>query len=191
MLIVNSKEQKGFTLVELMITLAMAAILLGIGVPAMQDMSSNARMRTEANNMVSMLQFARSEAVKYQYEVVICPSADGATCANGANPDFLIVFVDDNDNDIVEATDGNGQPDLGEALLRSGEMLGPGQEWDTPAPIAGIAFLADGLVKNNAVINLKLIDNSNSDKIKIKCVQVEVSGRPSVVDAVSSNCPGF
>lgn len=59
------KKQTGFTLVELMITLALAAIILTFAVPGFQNTIRNTRAPTQANTFVSALNLARSEAIKY------------------------------------------------------------------------------------------------------------------------------
>jgi type IV fimbrial biogenesis protein FimT len=60
----NKKSEYGFTLIELMVTLAVAAVVLTLGVPSFQDMMRNNRLTTYANAMISDLNFARSEAIK-------------------------------------------------------------------------------------------------------------------------------
>ncbi|OQX36714.1 MAG: hypothetical protein B0D91_08530 [Oceanospirillales bacterium LUC14_002_19_P2] len=57
-------HNKGFTLVELMITLAIAGILLGIGIPSFQDFMAENRVRSHSSALQHSLQYARSEAIK-------------------------------------------------------------------------------------------------------------------------------
>lgn len=78
-------SQNGFTLVEAMVTLAVAAILLAWAVPSMQSFISRNQMSTEVNNFMASLYFARSEAVKRLRDVSLCPSTDGASCANSTD----------------------------------------------------------------------------------------------------------
>jgi len=58
------KYSRGFTLVELMVTLAVAAIILGFAVPSFQALVENNRVTSEANRLLGAMQFARSEAVR-------------------------------------------------------------------------------------------------------------------------------
>jgi type IV fimbrial biogenesis protein FimT len=74
----------GFTLVELMVTVAIAAILLTIGVPAYQTTTSKYRINSEVNGLVGDLQYARSEAIKQGTNVTVCISTDGATCSGSS-----------------------------------------------------------------------------------------------------------
>lgn len=99
------RHSAGFTLLELMITVAVAAILLGIGVPAFTEMIRNNRLTAGANDLLRSTQLARSEAIKRQVPVVVCASANSAAeppaCNDGAFTQW-IVFVDSNGNWVVD-----------------------------------------------------------------------------------------
>jgi type IV fimbrial biogenesis protein FimT len=70
----------GFSLIELIIVLAVAAVLLGIAVPSFRTFNQNSRLTTQANSLVYALNLARSEAVSLDQKVQVCASSDGATC---------------------------------------------------------------------------------------------------------------
>ena len=74
------KRNLGFTLVELMVTLAVLVILISIAIPSFMNMIQNSRSAALANSIVIALNVARSEAVKRNALVNLCPSSDGATC---------------------------------------------------------------------------------------------------------------
>jgi type IV fimbrial biogenesis protein FimT len=75
----------GFTLVELLVVMAIAAILLTIGVPSYTATTSKYRVSTEVNSLVGDLQYARSEAIKQGVTVTVCTSTDGATCSGATS----------------------------------------------------------------------------------------------------------
>ncbi len=80
----------GFTLVELMVTLSVLAVLLGVGVPSFQATIRGNRITATANDLVAALQFARSEAVRLGVNVTLCPSNNQTTCS-GAWTDGWVV----------------------------------------------------------------------------------------------------
>jgi len=89
-----SRRPQGITLVELMVTLAVAAILLTIGVPVLRDFILNNRLTTHANTLAASLALARAEAVRRNQPVAIVPVAGdwskGWTVGVDANGDGII-----------------------------------------------------------------------------------------------------
>jgi type IV fimbrial biogenesis protein FimT len=114
-------KNSGFTLIELMFTIVVLAILLGIGVPNFRDFIRNSRITAAANDLLADLNLARSESVKRRIPVTLCKSANGTTCDTSATSDFRrwIVFVDDADPAAGSANDGDGEVDAGELILKS------------------------------------------------------------------------
>lgn len=70
----------GFTLIELMVTLAVVGILAAVAAPAMLSLINGNRLTGTASELTASLQLARSEAVRRSSRVTICGSSDGATC---------------------------------------------------------------------------------------------------------------
>lgn len=77
------KKQNGFTLVELMIGLAIVAIVLSIGVPSFGDLIRNNRMTTQVNELVGALNLARSEAVKRGQSINVTAASGGSNWKAG------------------------------------------------------------------------------------------------------------
>lgn len=89
------RSTKGFTLIELMIAIAIMAVLAAVGVPAFQTMILNNRIVTTNNALLGVLQMARSEAVNKRKNIRVCPSTDQLTCtADGNWHDGIIVLND-------------------------------------------------------------------------------------------------
>ncbi|AKC87475.1 GspH/FimT family pseudopilin [Pseudoxanthomonas suwonensis] len=107
-----SDRQAGFTLVELMITLAVLAVLLAIGLPNFQQSLRNNRVATTTNDMIAAISLARSEAIRNTRGGAICASEDGLTCGDDWSLGW-IVWRDGNANgtpqanEIVRFTQGN------------------------------------------------------------------------------------
>lgn len=72
--------QSGFTLVELLVTMTVAAILTAIAVPNFKLTFQNNRLISQSNELLGSLLYARSEAITLNQDITICASSDGATC---------------------------------------------------------------------------------------------------------------
>lgn len=82
----NTAGQKGLTLIELMVTLAILAIVLSIAVPSFQGLIREQRATSIANEIVSALALARSEAIKRNRSIGVCQANSNANdCDNGTN----------------------------------------------------------------------------------------------------------
>lgn len=74
-------REAGFTLVEMIVTVAVLAILATLAVPGLQDLLGNARRAAAVNGFIGAVQLARSESIKRARPVSLCRSEDGASCA--------------------------------------------------------------------------------------------------------------
>ncbi len=81
---------RGFTLLELMVTLVVAAILITLAVPSFLDATLGARLSAHANNLAASAQLARSEAIKRNANVTLCASTDGTSCGGGWENGWIV-----------------------------------------------------------------------------------------------------
>ncbi|HEY5775991.1 MAG TPA: GspH/FimT family pseudopilin [Xanthomonadales bacterium] len=106
----KTRQPKGLTALELIVTMAIIAILLSSGVPAFKNYGLNLRMRTAMDTLQSDLKLARGRAISHNIQTVICPATDSNDCSGQSTwHDGWIVFTDLNG-------DRHKQP--GEHLLR-------------------------------------------------------------------------
>ncbi len=93
----------GFTLVELMLTLAVAAILLAVAAPGFRGILQSNRATTFTNDFVAHLNLARSEAIKQGQSVSLCAANSSQTaCSNSTNwSNGWLLFVDSNDDGLL------------------------------------------------------------------------------------------
>ena len=108
--------KRGFTLIELMIGLVVLVVLIAIGVPGMQGMVHASRLSSAANEISGAVQVARVEALRRNRSVLLCRSDDLASCASGDVWSGWLVFVD---------TDNDGVVDGGEEVIKTGSIDAP------------------------------------------------------------------
>ena len=77
---VTDQKMKGFTLLELMITVTVAGLVLSVGIPSFNNFVQNSRAVTHTNDMVTAINLARSESTRRSTRIELCSSTDGATC---------------------------------------------------------------------------------------------------------------
>ena len=126
-------KTRGFTLVELMMTLAVAAVLVGVGVPSMQNLIRNNRLTAATNQFVSSLNIARSEAIKQGRNATVCVSDTQNSCSGSNWRLGWLAWVD---------SDQDGNLDFPQEVLRAVEPLADSIQIDTN-PIGQNSFQVD------------------------------------------------
>lgn len=128
----------GFTMIELLVTLTVAAILFGIAVPSFRSFLLNDRDTGQINSLIGSLGYARSEAVKRASPngITVCPSLNGLTCDLAATSwleGWIVTYID-------PITPGNT------TVLQAIPALNPANTV-TPVvgPASGVTFLSSGL----------------------------------------------
>jgi type IV fimbrial biogenesis protein FimT len=186
-------KEPGFTLVELLITIVVLTILLAAGVPAFQSFIKNNRVTGQANDLISAIQLARSEALKRGENIVVCASSDQATCTGKDTwTDGWIVFSDlDRDTDLA----GHNAPDIGtgkclkteDCIMRTNKGLSQGSTLTSDAGL--LCFLPTGLSgthlsgacsRDSADTVDFTIEAKNCEKTQARKISVTPQGHTSV-----------
>lgn len=195
------KKHTGFTLIELMITVAIVGILLLVGLPSLKSTMQGNQLVAATNELLSALHVARSEAIKLNSRVSICPTSGGGTlCAGSDWSKGWVVFVDGAApaGDLVNT----GEPcsALGtDCLLRIHEAfsadlsisaIDPGNN-----PISSFTFTSRGLPKTptggsqSGNFSVCSVDSSGN-VVDSRAVVLSLSGRVRISDnSAVITCP--
>ncbi len=129
-------NERGFTLIELMMTLAVFAILTACAMPAFGNLISSTGARAAQENLVTALNTARILAASRTQHVVVCPSADGQYCGHTTEWQHgWLIFVDADHDDVR---------DLGEELLAAGQQQPDGIAIVSTAGRTHVDYRPDG-----------------------------------------------
>jgi len=142
-------KENGFSLIEVIVTLAIAAIVLSIGVPSFQSYIQNNRQTIAINELATALQLARNSAISRRVAVTLCKSPNAANCIIGADSgdwsQGWMMFTNPNGINGVANLD----PDAGEELLRVHGGLRDNATFIGSGPVANqITFIAQGRINN-------------------------------------------
>jgi type IV fimbrial biogenesis protein FimT len=140
----------GFTIIELMITVAALAVLAAVAIPSFEGQIRNNRSVAQAENLITALNFARSEAVKRARRVSVCPSSNGTSCDATNWQNGWIAFIDSATTDNAAEPVINATTDV----LRVWENAGTNSTITEANNKALIRFTATGMlgrVDNNQV----------------------------------------
>lgn len=180
-------RDKGFTLVELMVTVAILVILLAIGAPQLQAFLAKRSVHTQAEILASALRLARSESIKRNAQVTICPAnnPNGAAspCNAATSTDWSagwLVFIDRNSDGDLDATD----------ELLSLQQAFPSTGNITYNNAGSISFRNNGTTRQ---IGTFTVQPSPSNAALNLCLRVAITGRakleqPSAANRATGNC---
>ncbi|MGK0371034.1 MAG: type IV fimbrial biogenesis protein FimT [Glaciecola sp.] len=157
--------EKGMTLIEMLVALAVVAIVLTVVAPNVQTILSKNRTTSEINELSAVIQFARFTAIDQTSTAVICPSTNYASCSTDWNQ-AKIVFIDSN---------GNNTRDTAEPLLMSTTAIASTNTMTGPA--VAISFLDSGVA--NASTSIKVCPNTNVVELA-RSININAQGRVRV-----------
>lgn len=165
----------GVTLIELLAVIAIAAILMAIGVPSYRYIQNASRVDSEANGLLNDLEFARAEAIKEGQTVTVCVSTDGATCntATTAWQNGWIVFSDVNDDQSV---------DTGDTILRVARPFTGTDSFDSNPALGAVTFSREGFALALGGADTITLHDATSNPVWTRCLDMTVIGMMSVTN---------
>lgn len=162
-------RQAGFTLTELMVTLTIVAILMGIGVPSYKYVTNSDRVSSEINGLLGDLQFARAEAIREGQPVSVCPAADttysGCAMTAATWSGGWLVWADLNANGAVDAAE----------ILRVQQAF-KSDTLTSDATVSAVVFNREGFAATLGVPTAFTLKDSTANEKYTRCLTVQVTG---------------
>ena len=131
----------GFTLSNLMVTLAISGMLAITGLPSLNQLSANKKADNVYYRLFDLVQYTRIQAVNYRSQVLLCPSANQIDCVNDWSLP-LMVFVYSNDDETRNPNEAILQ--IAEEILDDNEQL----HWQASGSNRYLRYKADGATRN-------------------------------------------
>ncbi|MCB1895474.1 MAG: GspH/FimT family pseudopilin [Zoogloeaceae bacterium] len=196
MLKAKRKHCGGFTLVELLVTMAVVGIIAAVGVPSLRGFIVSNRLSAYANDVLAALSLARAESVRQGRRVVFCPvarAADGTptttACVDpGANSwQAWMVFIDADADGVFDNTETVVRADVfggGDSVVLSGASL---------RNVAGLViFRPNGIAREaNGTIqqfNLRVCESGVSLSQNMRDITMVSGSRISVQRGSNASC---
>ena len=175
------RTNSGFTAIELLVTVTIAAILVSLAVPSFREMIQTNQLAATSNELTYALSRARSEALKLGRSVVVCASSnpnDAAPLCGNVWSDGWIVFADE---------DGDVDYDAGEKLMLVRGQLGPTYVVAATANVLnGVVFRPQGIVAGTFG-NFQITDTAYVTSDRLVCVSITGKSR-TLRNKPSSGC---
>lgn len=159
--------ERGFTLVELMVVIVIAAILLTIAVPSFQSLIKRNNVDSLQSKLSSAMATARTEAASRNKVITICGSNDEATCTGAHWASGWVIFEDNNGNGTVDATD-----TVVDVYDNSTDYTVAA----TPTASTTISFSSQGFITNGGVATLLTICEPENAEAYARGLFVNASG---------------
>ena len=176
-------SEAGFTLIEMMVSLAIAALLGLLAVPWVRSFLDAAQLVSASNVFVASLQLARSEAIKRNHRVVLCKAAAISCASTGGWEQGWIIFHDANDNGARDDTEAilHRQMALPAGLRLSGNM--PVAAYVSFMPTGGTKQLSGGFQAGTLTLCHRSLPNRDARHIVLNA-----AGRPRVHKSPVESC---
>ncbi len=172
----------GFTLLELLIVMAVMAVLVTFAVPSFHNLMDSSKLTAASNALLSSMHLARSEAIKRGNRVVLCKTSDGLVCAErGGWEQGWIVFHD---------TNNNGERERNEVVIQRIQPLAASLRLTGNATVARyVSFLSTGGTKLiGGGFQAGTLTVCNQSAGQARQIVLNAAGRPRIQKVSATSC---
>ena len=170
-----STDHAGFTLLELIIVLAIGSLMLAVSFAPMTDLVTGQRLKVQANDTLGAILFAKSEAITRRGSVSVCAKKDENTDLCGSNPaDWKNGWI------VFEDLDFDGVVDSDEEILRSS---GEYESLTTTGQVTVFVFDEEGIANNSGNIEFCWSEATGN---KMRRLAMTPAGQPAIT--AHQNC---
>jgi type IV fimbrial biogenesis protein FimT len=159
--------QQGFSLIELMIAIALLGILLAIAVPSFTDAVLGSKLRSYANNFLASTYQARGEAIKRNSVVKLCASSNGTSCTGSWEQGWIVM--------------------AGTTVIQRQPALSSGMKMTESADVGSIDFPPTGVGVTSATLTLCRATPSAGNQERV--ISINSTGRASIAKTTAGSCP--
>ena len=173
------RKQRGINILELMVVLALIAIMSTFATPALRSFIQNSKALTYSNQLVTALNYSRSESVKRRMPVVMCAfNTAQSSCATSSvswDMNGWMVFAERDRDAAYDADDGDGVLEDGEdVLLKQWTEIKSKNDIDITAGVFRLTYLQSGALADISTIGLKVSTDDSTDLDR--CIRVLNTG---------------
>lgn len=158
---------RGFTLIELMIAIAVLAILLAIAVPSFSEVILGGKLRSAANDLVASVYLARGEAIKRNAVVNLCASSNGTSCAGTWEQGWIVLAADN-------------------TVIQHQQALSSGLKMTEAGGVVSIGFQPTGVGATPATLTVCRATPTAGSQERV--ISISATGRTSVTKTTTGSC---
>jgi type IV fimbrial biogenesis protein FimT len=158
-------RQSGFTMVEMIMTVAVGAILLTVGIPSFRYITNSNRIAAEINGLLGDLQFARSEAIKEGVPVSVCISSNQTACTGGTTNTWQNGWI------VISSAATTGVLRVQAPFSSTDTFVGT----NGANPLGTVTFNRDGYANGIAAGTVIALHDSTSNQNWTRCLAISLS----------------
>ena len=163
----QAKSQRGFSLVELMVAIAVLAVLSSIAIPSFNEIIMSTKLRSYANNFIASANLARSEAIKNNSVVRLCASNNGTSCTGNWQNGWIVIKAN---NTVIER----------QQATSDGYLITEASGTNT------LNFQSTGIGSTQAALTICRATPDAGDQERV--VRISATGKPSITKTTVGAC---